>query len=86
MLLDGTEFHGEPTLGSDLLANTIDFTRHGQARQTRWGFRSLRREGFISIKAGNSRRGVTTTAIMNVPKKPLRVSLPQSPVSTQMRM
>jgi hypothetical protein len=40
-------------------------------------------DGAVSSKIGRTINGVVTIAIRNVPKKPIRRSIPSSPVSTQ---
>jgi hypothetical protein len=40
-------------------------------------------DGAVSSKIGRTMNGVVTIAIRNVPKKPIRRSIPRSPVRTQ---
>ena len=40
-------------------------------------------DGAVSSKIGRTINGVVTIAIRNVPKKPIRRSIPSSPVRTQ---
>jgi len=40
-------------------------------------------DGAVSSKTGRTIKGVVTIAIRNVPKKPIRRSIPSSPVRTQ---